>query len=86
MSSLVLFVEENKWSMLVLSIILTLLKYSSTQVFCLHHCIVFSQGYFMRPVVITNVSDDSKLMQEEAFGPVTCVVPFKTEEEVCTCK
>ena len=37
----------------------------------------------MRPVVITNVSDDSKLMQEEAFGPVTCVVPFKTEEEVC---
>ena len=36
----------------------------------------------MRPVVITNVSDDSNLMQEEIFGPVTCVVPFKTEEEV----
>ena len=42
------------------------------------------QGYFMRPVVITNVSDDSNLMQEEIFGPVTCVVPFKTEEEVST--
>ena len=37
----------------------------------------------MRPTVITGVSDDSKLMQEEIFGPVTCVVPFKTEEEVC---
>ena len=36
----------------------------------------------MRPTVITNVSDDSRLMQEEIFGPVTCVVPFKTEEEV----
>ncbi len=40
------------------------------------------QGYFMRPTIITNVSDQSKLMQEEIFGPVTCVVPFKTEEEV----
>ena len=35
--------------------------------------------------MITGVSDDSRLMQEEVFGPVTCVVPFKTEEEVyCT--
>ena len=39
-------------------------------------------GYFMRPTVITNVSDQSRLMQEEVFGPVTCIVPFKTEEEV----
>lgn len=36
----------------------------------------------MRPTVITNVSDDSRLMQEEIFGPVTCILPFKTEEEV----
>ncbi len=41
-------------------------------------------GYFMRPTVITDVTDDSKLMQEEVFGPVTCIVPFKTEEEVRT--
>lgn len=42
-------------------------------------------GYFMRPTVITNVSDQSRLMQEEIFGPVTCIVPFKTEDEVrCT--
>lgn len=42
----------------------------------------FCKGYFMRPTVITDVSDQSKLMQEEIFGPVTCIVPFKTEEEV----
>ena len=36
----------------------------------------------MRPTVITNVKDDSRLMKEEIFGPVTCIVPFDTEEEV----
>lgn len=40
------------------------------------------QGYFMRPTVITNLKDDSRLMKEEIFGPVTCIVPFDTEEEV----
>ncbi|CAD5113772.1 DgyrCDS2941 [Dimorphilus gyrociliatus] len=39
-------------------------------------------GYFILPTAITNVADDSPLMQEEIFGPVTCIVPFKTEEEV----
>ncbi|XP_061181461.1 2-aminomuconic semialdehyde dehydrogenase-like [Saccostrea echinata] len=38
-------------------------------------------GYFMRPTVITDVKDDSRLMKEEIFGPVTCIVPFDTEEE-----
>lgn len=40
------------------------------------------KGYFLSPVVITDVSDDSKLMKEEIFGPVTCVVPFNHEQEV----
>ena len=35
--------------------------------------------------MVCDVSDDSRLMREEVFGPVTCVVPFKTEEEVFTC-
>ncbi|KAL5014024.1 hypothetical protein ScPMuIL_008294 [Solemya velum] len=39
-------------------------------------------GYFMRPTVITGVDDDSRLIQEEIFGPVVCIVPFDTEEEV----
>jgi acyl-CoA reductase-like NAD-dependent aldehyde dehydrogenase len=38
-------------------------------------------GYFLRPTVVCDVSDESRLMKEEVFGPVTCVVPFRTEEE-----
>lgn len=36
----------------------------------------------MRPTVITDVKDTSRLMTEEIFGPVVCVVPFDTMEEV----
>ncbi|XP_048035039.1 LOW QUALITY PROTEIN: 2-aminomuconic semialdehyde dehydrogenase [Megalobrama amblycephala] len=39
-------------------------------------------GYFMMPTVISGVKDSSALMQEEIFGPVTCVTPFDEEEEV----
>ncbi|XP_010290906.1 PREDICTED: aldehyde dehydrogenase family 8 member A1 isoform X3 [Phaethon lepturus] len=40
------------------------------------------KGYFMLPTVIAEVKDESCCMQEEIFGPVTCVVAFDTEEEV----
>ena len=33
---------------------------------------------------MNGVRDESRLMKEEVFGPLTCVVPFKTEEEVYT--
>ena len=36
----------------------------------------------MRPTIITGLSDKSRCMQEEIFGPVTCVVAFDSEEEV----
>ena len=36
----------------------------------------------MRPTIITNVPDSSRLMTEEIFGPIVCIVPFDTEEEV----
>ncbi|CAI5770144.1 2-aminomuconic semialdehyde dehydrogenase [Podarcis lilfordi] len=39
-------------------------------------------GYFMLPTVITEIADDSSCMQDEIFGPVTCVTVFDTEEEV----
>ncbi|XP_026055710.1 2-aminomuconic semialdehyde dehydrogenase [Carassius auratus] len=39
-------------------------------------------GYFMLPTIISGVKDSSALMQEEIFGPVTCVTPFDEEEEV----
>ncbi|KAL7865015.1 hypothetical protein AOLI_G00164350 [Acnodon oligacanthus] len=38
-------------------------------------------GYFMLPTVITGVKDSSRVMQEEIFGPVTCLIPFEQEEE-----
>jgi len=40
------------------------------------------QGYFMRPTVVTGVTDTSRLITEEIFGPVVCVLPFDTLEEV----
>nr|XP_053628679.1 2-aminomuconic semialdehyde dehydrogenase-like [Cherax quadricarinatus] len=36
----------------------------------------------MRPTIITGLDDNSRCMQEEIFGPVTCITPFETEEEV----
>ncbi|XP_049731589.1 2-aminomuconic semialdehyde dehydrogenase isoform X3 [Elephas maximus indicus] len=39
-------------------------------------------GYFMLPTVITDIKDESCCMKEEIFGPLTCVVPFDSEEEV----
>jgi acyl-CoA reductase-like NAD-dependent aldehyde dehydrogenase len=34
------------------------------------------KGLFLRPVIFTGLSNDSRLVQEEIFGPVTCVFPF----------
>lgn len=41
-----------------------------------------TEGYFMRPTVITGLSDNTRCMQEEIFGPVVAIVPFENEEEV----
>ncbi|GAA1753433.1 aldehyde dehydrogenase family protein [Luedemannella helvata] len=38
-------------------------------------------GLFYRPTVLTNVTADSQIFQEEVFGPVTCVIPFADEDE-----
>ena len=40
------------------------------------------QGYYFQPTILTDLADDSRPMQEEIFGPVVCVVPFDTEDEV----
>ncbi|GFV86912.1 2-aminomuconic semialdehyde dehydrogenase [Trichonephila clavipes] len=39
-------------------------------------------GYFIGPVVLTNLPDDSRCMQEEIFGPVTCLTPFEDIKDV----
>ena len=39
-------------------------------------------GQFYQPTVLSQVSADMKIMQEETFGPVAAVVKFTSEEEV----
>ena len=39
------------------------------------------KGYWFKPTVLGPVSASSRVAQEEIFGPVTCVIPFKTESE-----
>ena len=40
------------------------------------------KGAFMRPTLLVDCENSMKVCQEEIFGPVACVVKFKTEEEV----
>lgn len=41
----------------------------------------FEDGFFIEPTIFTEVRDDMRIAREEIFGPVMCVLPFKTEEE-----
>ncbi|MBM3525512.1 MAG: aldehyde dehydrogenase family protein, partial [Alphaproteobacteria bacterium] len=38
-------------------------------------------GLYMRPTVLTGVTHDMKIMQDETFGPVIPVVKYKTKDE-----
>jgi acyl-CoA reductase-like NAD-dependent aldehyde dehydrogenase len=40
------------------------------------------KGYFMKPTLLVNVTNDMRVAQEEIFGPVACVIKFKDEDEV----
>lgn len=42
----------------------------------------FENGLFIQPTVFTGVTNHMRIAQEEIFGPVTCAIPWKTEEEV----
>lgn len=41
-------------------------------------------GLWCRPTVITDITPDMKIMQEETFGPLLPVVPFDSVEEAIT--
>ena len=38
-------------------------------------------GYFVKPTVFVNVTNDMTIAQEEIFGPVLCVITYDTEED-----
>ncbi len=40
------------------------------------------KGYFVKPTLIEGLSSDSRLNQEEIFGPVATLIPFETVDEV----
>lgn len=46
-----------------------------------HRVDVLPGGSYMQPTVITGVSPDATVAQEEIFGPVLVVLPFDTVEE-----
>jgi betaine-aldehyde dehydrogenase len=39
------------------------------------------QGWFVEPTLLTNVTNDMTVAQEEIFGPVTALIPYDTEED-----
>ena len=41
-----------------------------------------AKGCFIHPTLLTDVTNDMRVAQEEIFGPVAVVIKFKTEEEV----
>jgi len=44
----------------------------------------FDKGYFVKPTIFTNVSNNMRIAKEEIFGPVLSIIPFETEEEAIT--
>lgn len=41
-----------------------------------------AKGYFMKPTLLVNATNDMRVAREEIFGPVGVVIKFKTMEEV----
>ncbi len=42
----------------------------------------FENGYYLEPTVIEVPTDECRVNQEEIFGPVVTIMPFKTEDDV----
>lgn len=40
-----------------------------------------NKGYFVRPTVFADVTNEMTIAREEIFGPVLSIIPFETEEE-----
>ena len=40
-----------------------------------------NKGYFIKPTIFTNVTNEMRIAKEEIFGPVLSIIPFETEDE-----
>jgi aldehyde dehydrogenase (NAD+) len=40
-----------------------------------------TKGYFVKPTIFSNVTNDMVVAREEIFGPVLCILPYASEEE-----
>ena len=47
----------------------------------IHDEATFEKGYFMRPTVVTEISDDAPLMAEEQFCPAIPIVIYREVED-----
>ena len=41
----------------------------------------YAKGYFVEPTIFEEVGHEARIFQEEIFGPVLCVLPFRDEED-----
>lgn len=41
----------------------------------------YETGYFVKPTIFADCSNDMKIAREEVFGPVLAIIPFDTEDE-----
>ena len=40
-----------------------------------------NKGYFIKPTIFTNVTNNMEIAKKEIFGPVLSIIPFETEDE-----
>jgi aldehyde dehydrogenase (NAD+) len=41
----------------------------------------FDRGYFVKPTIFADVSNEMPIARQEIFGPVLCLIPFEDEED-----
>ncbi|MEQ8660985.1 MAG: aldehyde dehydrogenase family protein, partial [Gammaproteobacteria bacterium] len=39
------------------------------------------KGFYVKPTIFANVSNDMTIAREEIFGPVLCMLPYQDDEE-----
>ena len=40
-----------------------------------------NKGYYVRPTIFANVTNDMTIAREEIFGPVLCILPYDSEDD-----